>query len=75
LAEIAGPAAALAEIERLDRAHLKDFAPFHALYADLLARLNRTCEAKAAYDHALALDPGPAERMWLERRRTLLATD
>ena len=32
-------------------------------------------EARAAYDRALALDPGPAERMWLERRRDALVMD
>jgi len=75
LAEVAGPAVALAQVEGLNPAGLTQFAPFHALRADLLARLGRVGEAREAYDHALALDPGPAERMWLERRRTSLATD
>jgi len=75
LAEVAGPQAALAQVEGLEPAGLTGFAPFHAVRADLLARLGRTGEAHAAYDCALALDPGPAERMWLERRRTSLATD
>ena len=75
LAEVAGPVAALAQVEGLDPAGLADFAPFHALRADLLARLGRAGEARAAYDRALALDPGPAERMWLERRRHALVMD
>jgi len=75
LAEVAGPAAALAQVEGLGPAGLADFAPFHALRADLLARLGRAGEARAAYDRALALDPGPAERMWLERRRHALVMD
>lgn len=75
LAEIEGPAAALAELDRLATDAFKDFAPYHASRADFLARLGRSEEARAAYDAALALDPGPAERMWLERRRGFLATD
>jgi RNA polymerase sigma-70 factor (ECF subfamily) len=69
LAEIAGPAAALAEIEALDAARLDDFQPFHAVRADLLARLGRRDEALAAYDRAIEMAPGPAERLWLIRRR------
>lgn len=69
LAEIAGPAAALAEVESLDAPRLADFQPFHAVRADLLARLGRREEALAAYDRALALGPADAERRWLIRRR------
>jgi RNA polymerase sigma-70 factor (ECF subfamily) len=75
LAEVAGPEPALAAVEALDPATFRDFGPFHAVRADLLARLGRADEARAAYDRALALDPGPAERLWLERRRTTLVTD
>jgi RNA polymerase sigma-70 factor (ECF subfamily) len=72
LAEVAGPAAALAEIEALDAARLADFQPFHAVRADLLARLGRRDEALAAYERAVAMAPGPAERLWLLRRRSAL---
>jgi RNA polymerase sigma-70 factor (ECF subfamily) len=41
--------------------------------ADLLRRLGRTDEARTAYRAALALDPAPAERRWLERRLQALA--
>lgn len=75
LAEVAGPAEALAEIDGLDLVGLKDFGPCHAVRADLLARLGRVAEAREAYGRALVLDPGPAERLWLERRRAALATD
>lgn len=75
LAEVAGPAVALAQVEALDAAGLKDFGPYHALRADLLARLDRSDEAAVAYDRVLALDPAPAERLWLARRRAALATD
>lgn len=72
LAEIAGPAAALAEIETLDAPRLANFQPFHAVRADLLARLGRPEEARTAYDRAMDLAPGPAERLWLIRRRSEL---
>ena len=69
VAEVTGPDAALAEIDALDAAAQRDFSPFHAVRADLLARLGRGVEAVAAYDRALALNPAPAERLWLDRRR------
>jgi RNA polymerase sigma-70 factor (ECF subfamily) len=68
LAEVQGPAAALAELDRLDPAALADFLPFHAVRADLLRRLGDP-RAEAAYAAALALGPPPAERAWLEHRR------
>lgn len=73
LAEIAGPAAALKEVEALDGRSFAAFLPFHATRADLLRRTGRIAEAQAAYDAALALGPTPAERLWLERRRQGLA--
>ncbi len=72
LAEVAGPAAALAEVDGLDAARLDDFQPFHAVRADLLARLGQRDEALEAYDRALDMAPGSAERRWLIRRRTEL---
>jgi RNA polymerase sigma-70 factor (ECF subfamily) len=73
VAEVSGPALALAEVDWLDSVALRDFGPFYAVRADLLARLGRGEEASDAYDRALALDPGPAERLWLERRRASAA--
>lgn len=75
LAEVAGPAAALVEVEALDTPGLRGFLPWHAVRADLLRRLGRCGEALSAYDAALALDPPVAERRWLEgRRRNLFPT-
>ena len=68
LAEVSGAEAALAEVEALDGEALNSFAPYHAVRADLLRRLRRTDEARAAYAAVLALGPAPAERLWLERR-------
>jgi len=73
LAEVAGPATALAALDALDGARLADFQPFHAVRADLLGRLGRREAALAAYDRALEAAPGPAERLLLIRRRTELA--
>ncbi|WP_312030457.1 DUF6596 domain-containing protein [Actinomycetospora sp. TBRC 11914] len=69
LAEVAGPAAALAVVDGLDlpRHHLRD-----AIRADLLTRLDRPDEARAALDAALAGTANPGERELLTRRRDAL---
>ena len=72
LAEVAGPAAALAEVERLD---LPSYHLFHATRADLLRRLGRGPEAAAAYEDARALTANAAEQAYLESRRDDLADD
>jgi RNA polymerase sigma-70 factor (ECF subfamily) len=71
LAEVEGPAAALAAAEDLD---LDGYHLFHATRADLLKRLGRDAEAAEAYDRAIALAGNAAERAFLERRRAELAT-
>ncbi|MFF9134314.1 RNA polymerase sigma factor [Streptomyces sp. NPDC014776] len=70
VAETEGPGPALALVDALD---LDGYHVLHAVRAELLRRLGRTAEAVEAYDRALALDPGPAERRHLERRRRELA--
>jgi len=67
LAEVRGPAMALEEVDALSHAGLADYLPYHALRADLLARLGLADPARRAYDAALALAPADAERRWLER--------
>ncbi len=69
VAEVSGPAAALALVDGLDlaRHHL-----FHAVRADLLRRLGRSAEAAVAYDAAIALAGNAAERDFLRRRRAEL---
>jgi RNA polymerase sigma-70 factor (ECF subfamily) len=66
VAEVEGPAAALAIVDDLDldRYHL-----FHAIRADFLRRLERHAEATAAYDAAIARTENATERAFLERRR------
>ena len=72
LAELRGAEEALEEVDALDLPGLADFLPYHAVRADLLARLGLNEAAAQAYGAALALQPEMAERRWLERRRAAL---
>jgi RNA polymerase sigma-70 factor, ECF subfamily len=74
LAEVAGTAAALDAVAELDAEALSEFAPYHAVRADLLRREGRVAEAREAYTAVLALDPPPAERQWLRQRMSSLDT-
>lgn len=69
VAELDGPAVALAEVDRLG---LGTYHAWHATRADLLRRLGRSAEARAAYDAAIAATENPAERAYLSRRRDQL---
>ncbi len=70
LAEVAGPEAALAEVDRLVAdGRLAGYRYLPATRADLLRRLGRPAEAAAAYDDALALSDNDAERVFLTARR------
>jgi RNA polymerase sigma factor (sigma-70 family) len=66
LSMAAGPQAALAEIEKLERdGRLSGYQYLPAIKADLLSRLGRTGEAAAAYRQAFALAANEAERAFL----------
>jgi RNA polymerase sigma-70 factor (ECF subfamily) len=65
IAEADGPAAALALVDGLD---LPGYQYWHSTRAELLRRLGRAEEAKAAYRQALALARTVPERRFLERR-------
>jgi RNA polymerase sigma-70 factor (ECF subfamily) len=69
VAEVEGPASALALVDGLD---LPRSALLPAVRADLLRRLGRDAEAVAAYDAALALTANEAEAAFLRRRRAEL---
>ncbi|MFF0176504.1 RNA polymerase sigma factor [Micromonospora profundi] len=71
LAEVAGPEAALVEVDRLDLPgyHVRD-----AVRADLLARLDRRGEAVEAYRMAAAGTDNAAERAFLTARAVALAS-
>ena len=68
IAELDGPAVALAQVDRLGE-WLEGYHAFHVTRADLLRRLHRSEEARTAYDRAIELDGNPAERAYLSRRR------
>jgi RNA polymerase sigma-70 factor, ECF subfamily len=69
-AELDGAAVALAEVDRLE---LAEYHAWHATRADLLRRLGRSADARAAYDSAIDLAVNPAELRYLTRRRSTLA--
>jgi RNA polymerase sigma-70 factor, ECF subfamily len=60
-----GPAAALVIVNQLD---LPDYQYWHSTRAELLRRLGRRDEARAAYQRALDLARTVPERRFLERR-------
>ena len=63
-----GPPVGLAELSRIDADPLRDYQPFHAAKADLLARAGRTSDAIASYGRAIGLTTNPAERDFLQRQ-------
>jgi len=65
LAEVSGPAAALAAVDALD---LDGYPWLHATRAEMLARLGRTEEAAAAYRAALACGPPEPDAALVRRR-------
>ena len=65
IAEAGDPAAALAIVDGLD---LPGYQYWHSTRAELLRRLGRAAEARAAYREALALARTVPERRFLERR-------
>lgn len=75
VAEVQGPDAALEDVDQLAAPGLNEFLPYHAVRADLLRRLGRLEEGRAAYQYALALEPGLAERHWLERKADALGVE
>ncbi|MGI5129513.1 RNA polymerase sigma factor [Pseudonocardia sp. CA-107938] len=70
VAEVHGPAAALAAVDELD---IPGYHLLPATRADLLSRLDRHDEARAAYDAAIALAGNETERAFLQRRRAELS--
>ncbi|WP_433215935.1 RNA polymerase sigma factor [Dactylosporangium sp. CS-047395] len=69
VAEVDGPEVALAQLEGLP---LDGYRAFHATRADLLRRVGRSGDARAAYERAIALDGNSAETAYLVRRRDQL---
>jgi RNA polymerase sigma-70 factor (ECF subfamily) len=71
VAELDGPAAALAVVDRLEDT-LAAYHAYQATRADLLRRLGCRTEARAAYDKAIELAGNTAEIAYLTRRRDQL---
>ncbi len=69
IAELDGPEVALAEVDGLPLDH---YHAFHATRADLLRRMGRSEESRAAYDRAIELARNTAETAYLSRRRDQL---
>jgi RNA polymerase sigma-70 factor (ECF subfamily) len=65
IAEVDGPAAGLALLESVD---LDDYQYFHSTRAELLRRLDRPDEARAAFERALELARAEPERRFLRGR-------
>ena len=69
-----GPASGLALVDALlDGGQLGSYPLAHATRADLLRRLGRTADARAAYERALALTRHGPERRFLQQRLEELA--
>jgi RNA polymerase sigma-70 factor (ECF subfamily) len=68
VAELDGPQVALAAVDRLED-KLAGYHPYHATRADLLRRLDRARQSRAAYDKAIELAGNTAETAYLTRRR------
>lgn len=71
VAEVDGPAAALAIVDALE---LDGYHLYHAVRGDLLVRLGRPAEAAAAFEAALSLTTNPAEQTFLRTRLTALGS-
>lgn len=68
--ELRGPAAGLAAVDAVG--DLTGYPLWHAARAELLARMDRVAEAKAAYAEALALPQDDAQLTHLRRRCALV---
>jgi RNA polymerase sigma-70 factor (ECF subfamily) len=71
VAELDGPEVALALVDRVGDP-LEGYHAYHATRADLLRRLGRSRESRAAYDRAIELAGNSAEVAYLTRRRDQL---
>jgi RNA polymerase sigma-70 factor, ECF subfamily len=71
IAELDGPEVGLAAVDRLAEP-LAGYHAYHAVRADLLRRVGRSREARAAYDRAIELAGNTAETAYLTRRRDQL---
>jgi len=71
VAELDGPEVSLAAVDRL-AGPLAGYHAYYATRADLLRRLGRSQQSRAAYDKAIELAGNAAETAYLTRRRDQL---
>ena len=71
VAELDGPEVALAAVEQLED-QLAGYHAYHVTRADMLRRLGRSQQSRAAYDKAIELAGNTAETAYLTRRRDQL---
>jgi predicted RNA polymerase sigma factor len=70
VAEVSGPAFALALLERIEEKLVKTYQPYWAVRGHLLQQVRREQEAREAFDRAIGLAEDPAVRRFLlERKR------
>lgn len=70
VAELDGPEVAMAIVDKLG---MTAYHAWHATRADLLRRMGRSAESRAAYDAAIAATDNAAEIAYLTRRRDQLS--
>ncbi len=68
-AEVSGPEAGLALLDRIDPQAVISYQPFWAVRAHFLRQLDRTHAAAEAFDRAIALSEDAAVRAFLTERR------
>jgi RNA polymerase sigma-70 factor (ECF subfamily) len=73
VAQTRGPAAGLADLDALaGDPRLAEYQPYWAARAELLAQSGHAEAAAQAYQQAIGLEPDPAVRRFLQRRRAEL---
>lgn len=69
-----GAVEGLSLLDELDAERLAGFLPWHVARADLAEKAGDTATARKGFARALDLEPGPAERLYLESRLAELAS-
>ncbi len=73
IAELHGPASALDELKKVENdSRLREYQPYWAARADLLARAGAYGQAREAYEMAIGLERDDAVRRFLRQRQTSL---
>lgn len=73
IAQLRGPEAGLAMLNRLDDARVARFQPYWATRASLLEQAGRPSDAAAAYDRAISLTHNGQQRAFLDTGRRRVA--